>query len=350
MNLRTKLAALFSPTLRLIGSEAAPVRQGGLLGGRQWVVPRVECQYRRLDLTAVPARQRPAAARLAVSRVAPSPGAVTHVTWCGGIAHLWIWAAPSPVVVRAEQHWIPETLLAAPPASDGPRLLRMVRGVEGQVWQAGQLMTSQWWPQSPDPDAWQRFLRAAGLDPDIAPAPPEPVSLPWSVSPWGERQRGLLASTAVHERMAWTVVLALLALALGWQVAGLARWQSASTDMATRLEAARARAAPVLAARARAEQSQADTEHLLRLQHGPSDYVLMGEIIETLPEGAQLRAWQRESAKLQVAVQGGESDPRKVVSAFGKLPHLADVTATPVDGGGMQLVFTLPGGADEGKQ
>lgn len=343
MNLRSKLAALFSPTRRLTGDEASLVQQGGLLGGQESVVPRAECQYRRLDLTAMPARQRSAAARLAVSRYEPSPDAATHVAWTGGIAHLWIWATQAPATGRGEQRWIPETLLAAPPVADGPRLLAMNPGVEGQLWQSGQLLTSQWWPQSPDQDAWQRFLRGAGLDPEMAPLTPQPIALPWSASPWGERQRGGFAASAANESFLWMAAFTLLALALGWQVAGLVRWGNAGKALASQLEVARQVAAPLLAARERAEQLQTDTEHLLQLRAEGSDYELMGEIIAALPEGTQLKAWRRDSDKLQVAVQSGEADPRKFVSAFEKLPQLADVTATPVAGDIMQLAFTLPG-------
>ena len=136
--------------------------------------------------------------------------------------------------------------------------------------------------------------------------------------------------------------LALLALALGWQIAGLVRWSNAGKALASQLEVARNAAAPLLAARERAEQSQQDTEDLLQLQSGSGDYELMGEVIAALPQGAQLKAWSRDSDKLQVAVQSSESDPRKFVSAFEKLPRLADMTATPVAGGTMQLAFTLP--------
>ena len=342
MTLQTRLAALFSPTRRLIGNEAAPVQKGGLLGGQQKVVPRAECQYRRLDLTAMPARQRSAAARLAVSRHEPSPNAVTHVAWSGGVAHLWIWATPTPEVARGEQRWIPETLLAAPPTADGPRLLSLHDGVEGQVWQSGQLLTSQWWPQLPEQEAWQRFLRAAGLDPDIAPFVPQPLHLPWSDSPWGERQRGAGVSAATGEYLLWIGTFALLALVFGWQVAGLVRWNAASTQLAKQLEDARNKAAPLLAARERAEQLQIDAEHLLQLQGVTGDYLLMGEIIKALPAGSQLTAWQRDSDKLQVAVRSAEGDPRKFVSAFEALPHLADVVATPIGSGSIQLIFTLP--------
>ena len=95
---------------------------------------------------------------------------------------------------------------------------------------------------------------------------------------------------------------------------------------------------------------RAEIEHLSTLQDSTSDYVLMAQVIRALPEGAQLKAWLREASKLQVSVQTTETDPRAVVAAFGKLAHLADVTVTPTDGGGMQLAFTLPGGKEEGAE
>lgn len=249
--------------------------------------------------------------------------------------------SPLPAVARGEERWIPETLLGAPPAEDGLRLLAQQPGVEGQVWRGGQLASSQWWSQVPGQDAWQRFLRSAGLDPDVAPDPPEPLALSWSATPWGRSQRGLNVSTAAHERMAWLCVFVLLAMALGWQLAGLARWSIATTAMVGQLEATRAAAAPLLAAREQAEQFQADTDQLLHLQSGTSDYQLMAQVIQALPEGARLNGWRREAGKLQVLIQSAESDPRRFVSAFARLPLLADVTATPQAAGRMQMAFVL---------
>ena len=344
MNLRTKLAALFLPTRRLIGVDAPVVQPGGALGGQQWVVPRAECQYRRVDLSQVPARQRAAAADLAARRHQPAPGAATHVAWRRGVAHLWIWAAPPPEVASGEQQWLPESLLLAPPVADGARLLRLARGTEGQLWEDGQLVLSQWWPQPPDPDAWQRFLRAGGLEP--ASSVPEPLSLPWS-PPWGEGRRSLLpGSAAARERLAWLAVGAVVVLLLGWELTGLARWSLAGEHLAARLDATRAEIAPVLAARERAEQAQAEAERLRGLQTGASDYELMAQVVAALPEGTQLRAWTRDAGKLKVTLAGSERDPRKYVAAFAGHPQLAEASAVPANET-MLMEFILPvqGGA-----
>ena len=346
MNLRKQLAALFLPTRRLTGTDLDPpadlLQSGGALGGQQWVVPRAQCQYRRADLAAVPPRQRAAAARLAATRYQPSPDAVVHAAWRRGIAHLWIWTSPLPEVASGEQRWIPESLLRAPPESDGPRLLVAVRGCEGQVWEDGQLLQSQWWPVLPDADAWQRFLRAGGLDSGTA-GPPVPENLPWSDS-WGEGGRDWLpGSTAGRERLAWLVLGAVFAVALGWQVNGLARWGVASARLSAELESTRTQMAPVLAARERAEAAQAEAERLRGLQSGASDYELTARILAVQPAGIRVNGWKRDANNLHVLLVGGDTDPRKYVAAYAGQPDLADASATPM-GGGMQLTFKLPKG------
>lgn len=346
MNLRKQLAAFFLPTRRLTGIDLGPdlpgsvIQQGGALGGQQWVVPRARCQYRRADMSAVPPRQRASAARLAATRYQPSPDSVVYIAWCRGVAHLWIWTSPLPEVASGDQRWIPESLLRAPPESDGPRLLALVSGFEGQLWEDRQLVQSQWWPAPPDADAWQRFLRAGGVD-SAAAATPVAEDLPWSDA-WGEgRREWLPGSLAARERLAWLVLGAVFATALGWQLAGLARWTLASTSLATELDRTRTQMAPVLAARERAEAAQAEAERLRGLQSGASDYELVSRVVAAQPEGIRLQGWKRESGNLQVLLVGGDSDPRKYVAAYADQPDLAEVSATP-SGSAMHLTFKLP--------
>ena len=313
------------------------------------MVPRHECQYRRVDLSAMPVRRRAAAARLAVARHLPSPDAIAHVAWKDGIAHLWIWTEAPQAFARGERRWIPETLLAPAPAVDGPRLLRLPHGVEGQVWERGQLEASQWWPAVPDGESWQRFLRGSGLDAGEGRVVPEPVVLPWSSAPWGERSRYAWAGSGADlESVAWRTAAIVFALALGWQVVGLARWEMASRDLSRQLEQTRAKVAPLLEARERAEQTLANIDGMLSLQQPVSDYALMLAIVDALPEGTLLDGWRREPGKLLVQVRSGESDPRRFVSAFAGHPRLAEPTASPASNGRMQLEFVLPGDGARG--
>jgi hypothetical protein len=343
MQRSSKLAAIFSPTRRLAGAEGgAPLRAGGPLGGLQLVVPRADCQYRRMDFSNLGARQRPAAARLAAARLDPGPGAQGQLAWTGPVAHAWTWTGGDPAVAADEASWIPETLLRTPPPGDGVRLLRQSRGVEGQYWREGRLQASQWWAEPPSQDAWQRFVRACGLGIDATAAVPAPVDTGWN-EPWGDAQRGLPASPALLERWAWTAMLAIVACALGWQVAGHVRWSMAQSRLDTRLDALRSRAAPLLAAREHADTARDALLALRALQQGTSDYRLMADVIAPLPKDARLTGWTRDGAKLQVIVQSSDADPRHFVAAYDGHPLLSGVVATP-DPRGMLLAFDLPGG------
>lgn len=349
MQLRNQLTAIFSPTRRLIGDDASILRQGGPLGALEWVVPRAQCHYRRLDFSALPPRQRVPAARLAVRRHESAPGSLHHIAWRGGIAHAWTWPQPDAAFAQAEQAWLPETLLRAPPAIDGPRLLRQVQGVEGQLWRDRQLVTSQWWPEPPGRDAWRRFLRAGGLGPEASESVPEPEALPWSSTPWGDVRRGLPGSPPALERLAWSAGLGIVALGMGWQLAAQATWTVALARVESRIETLRAQATPLLEARERADTALQALHRYRDLQGGANDYIMMADVLRPLPADARLGAWQREGVRLQVGVLSAESDPRRYVSAFDGHPQLADVAANPAtDASGMQLDFTLAPAAAAG--
>ncbi len=339
MRSHNRLAAVFSPTRRLFGAEQALVRAGGLFGGLQWVVPRAQCRYRRIDFSHLPARQRESAARLAARRLEPRPGALFHVAWTGGIAHVWTWPEGGDRLGRTDAGWIPESLLRAAPRGDGLRLVELVEGFEGQHWRDGILAASQWWPAVPTPDAWRRFVRACGLGPGEGEAVPEPVRTGWS-EPWDEGGRRLAASPAVLERGAWTLGLGLVCCGLGWQFAGQAYWSWAQARLDGRMEALRAQASPLLAARERADVARDALLALRALDVGPSDYALMADVIRPLPDDARFSSWQREDAKLQVSILSADTDPRHFVTAYADAGPLANAVATPAPGS-MGLAFDL---------
>jgi hypothetical protein len=342
MLLRNQLTALFSPTRRLVEDHAPILHQGGPLGAMEWVVPRAQCHYRRIDLSALPARQRMAAARLTAQRYEPGPGAVHHLAWTGAIAHCWTWTQPLLRVVQQLDGWIPETLLRAPPVMDGPRLLGQYVGVEGQLWRDGQLQSSQWWPQPPALDAWRRFLRAGGLSSAAVEPLPDIQIMEWLPAPWGDLRRSLPGSPAARERMAWVGAACVVALGLGWQLLAQAHWVVAKARVDSEVATLRAQATPLLEARERADVALAALQDLRGLQQGVSDYLLMAQVLRPLPAEVRLSGWQRENNRLRVAVAGAQPDPRPYVSAYQSDPLLAGVTATPSnDGAAMELDFTL---------
>ena len=341
MTLRERLTTLFSPTRRLGDPEPRVLHAGGALGPVEWVVPRAQCHYRRLDFSQLSPRQRAAAAAVAVRRQEPAPGALHHIAWTGGTAHAWVWPEPDADQLAGESGWIPETLLRSPPTEDGPRLLAMMHGVEGQVWRENELRASQWWPEPPSAAAWRRFLRAAGLAPadDQVPAP---EALDWANRPWGDRPAGLPGSPAALERLAWAAGIGVVALGLGWQLLALASWSVGQWRLDQQLEQLRAQATPLLEARERADAALESLQAYHTLASADGDYALVAEVIQPLPADTRLVAWRREGDRLQVGLQSAETDPRRFVSAYQSHPRLADVAANPVPNGtGMQLDFDL---------
>lgn len=344
MPLRNRLAAIFSPTRRLLSADAALLHRGGLLGPVVWIAPRSECRYRRIDFSQVAPRQRGPAAAIAARREQATPDAVSRVAWTGAVAHVW---TRRPLRASEPRDWIPESLARPAPLADGPRLVHCIGGVEGQVWRQGTPVASQWWPAAPALDDWRRFLRGAGLSPDERLGVPEPQTLGWA-RPWGE-VRGGARSPAALERTAWRVVLGGLALVLGWQVAAHQRWSDAAREVEARMQAARGSAMPLLDARERADAAVARAARLAALQLPVSDYVLMAEVLSPLPEDARLATWERREGKLAVAVASAEADPRVFVGAFANHPRLARVQAVPGAPGTMQLAFDLTPPAREAR-
>lgn len=341
MQLPNQLTALFLPTRRLLGNEAPELQRGGVLGPQQWVVPRAQCHYRRLDLSKLPLRQREAAARVAARRHDPVPDARHYIAWKGGNAHLWIWPPADDFSLPADQEWIPESALRPPPEVDGARLLKQEQGYEGQLWRDREPVATRWWQQAPDLDEWRHFLRAGGFAAG-ADAVPAAESLPWSPSPWGTSRRSLPTSPAMLERLGWLAVGCIVALGLGWQLAGLVRWNVSLAQVEGRTEALRAQATPLLEARERADLALQQLQAYQELKGGVSDYAVMAEVLQPLPADARLHSWLRDATRLQSGVRSANSDPRHYVSAYDGHARLTDVMASPsADGTGMDLAFEV---------
>lgn len=301
----------------------------------EWVVPRSRCAYRRLDLTAVPVKRRRQAAAIAVAAEAASASTDTVVAWQDGIAHVWSHDFEAGTRPRA---WIPETLLRPAAPADGARLVACLEGVEGQFWRGGRLVASRWWAEAPGVLAWERFLRGAGAEVDTR--VPAAQHLGWS-QPWARRTGIAALDPAALEGVLWKGLFATLVLVAGWDLARVQVVDAKREGVQRDLERARRQAAPLLAARERAEAAADDLARWQGLVQPVSDYTLMADVVAPLPKGSRLVAWQRDKEKLTAAVQGPDMDARKYVLAFAKNPRLADVEATPTELGTMQLVFTF---------
>lgn len=112
------------------------------------------------------------AARMAARARTPVADAAFYFDWQGDQLGVWSWPASIAEQLEGlEGDFLPETMLH-PAGDDGPRLVEVMDGVEGQVWVGGRLIASRWWRRKPDERQWADFLRASRC----APAPvPEAV-------------------------------------------------------------------------------------------------------------------------------------------------------------------------------
>lgn len=229
---------------------------------------------------------------------------------------------------------LPETLLLPAPA-DGVALQRCSEGVEGQVWRAGQLVASRWWPQPPDVAAWLNFQRSAGVDaagqrselPDL-PAEPAWLEAPWApvltLSAMLERDRLRLHALAA----AVLTLLLLPTLWLGRQGYGVAQQVAA-------LEAERdqlaTRAQPLLSARSEALAALAALDALAATVAHPDALQLLQHLAERLPaDGSRIRNLEWEGQRLRLVLGVPPATPRiayvQALEAGGRLHNVREDT------------------------
>jgi len=142
------------------------------------LVPRADCAFRRLKL-AEASVQGYAALRLQALSEARDGHDHVYIRpgQSGRWANVWTFSAPSSLRGQA----IPETELQQA-GEDGLRLAETLSGIEGQFWQAGELLASRWWPSHPKSHQWTSFLQ--GLDQAaLGGAPPSLTSQVPAISP-----------------------------------------------------------------------------------------------------------------------------------------------------------------------
>lgn len=340
------VAALFLPRRRLAAADPLVLQRGGPLGGTQWVAPRGECQYRQHDFNHLPSRQRAAAAALHVKRFMPSVDALARIGWQDGIAHFWIWEKPLPAAQKGRIRWMPESALRRPLIANGQHLLQCLVGVEGQVWEDGRLLASQWWPVVPAIETWQRFLRGASIALDRAPVMPAVQRLPLLPYPWPLMQAERSGRFADTELVIWVAALSLLGASAGWQAASLDAWHQLRDAQVGELDVLRSSSATILDGREVADAAAAELASLQKLQKGVSDYVLIADILAPLPPGSMVLTYLREGGKIRTLVKTPEKDLRKLTVLYQSHPLLREASAL-VAGESVELTFEMPKPVDE---
>lgn len=291
---------------------------------------------------------RDRALKLAVGEASPFEDTGYLVEWGQGQAGAWLWdrAAVSAVIEASGEH--PDSILVLPETavqqqgSSLPRMIEVLDGYEGQVWQNGLLRASRFWRQPPQAAEWIRFLRASGdaaalvHGTDVVPEPPV-----WLERPWPRRSAGSL----LGDLRGWKAVAAVLCVAvipfayqIG-QVAALGRERGRLEDSIKAMEAS---AAPVLAARDQALRSAARVRQIEALQPYPSPTEVMARIAEVLPSnGTIFQDFSYQQQDVRFTLTGQPTfDATFFVRALSSIPIFTDVNAENSPAPGM-LVLRL---------
>ncbi len=291
-------------------------------GARWWgrhVLARSLCRAHRVSLAGIAPRDRMGRLRVEAAAWRPFDDCEHVALLQGDTAWLYAWdraaferrwgGGTPPRVTRM----LPETLLFAPPAADGPRLLRCVEGVAAEHWQGGALQATRWWPQAPDAAEWALFLRSAGLPAGSAapPAPEAPGAA--GAAAWSRVRR--LADAADGEAFSRPWVLPLLAVALVVPAVWLARdvWavERELQALAAEQEALQGLAAGPARARQQTLAALADIDTVQRWLAAPDPTALLAEVARRLPaDGSVLRRFEVADGRVQLALTPAAATPR----------------------------------------
>lgn len=130
-------------------------------------------RLQHLSIKLPPLKRKPLAAALRLQLISFMPPGVNYAFVYQpqeqGEVQVWAWSLqPDDTAAGLRRQW-PEPLLEA--GGEGLRLVARGSGAEAQHWHAGRLRQTRWWQQAPHEQDWERFVRAAGEDPEQHPQP-----------------------------------------------------------------------------------------------------------------------------------------------------------------------------------
>jgi hypothetical protein len=327
---------------RILNTTAAiqPLRAGSRWLRTEWILSRALCRYRILDFTDVPRSKRSAALRLQLSQFAPFAEPGYAVAWEGVKAQVWCWdaqklreAGRDAELPASRIRVVPESLCHAP-LSDGPRLLTVTEGYEGQVWKDRALIRSRFWSTLPDDADWIAFQRDAGLLPEAQEPHPAAVESALLAQPYAKVGEGLSGGSplAFAEPVMLFVLVAALGTASAWYLTRTWKYAARGEQLTAEMKALETRAAPVLAARGRAIDNDVFANRLTRLATYPDPLSLMAAFATAFGnDNVILRDWNFNLGKLRAVIAYPNALPpnARVVAALQEQAPFANVRVAP---------------------
>ena len=318
-------------------SEKTEVAQARF-GSMQWVLARPLYRFQTFDLAQVPEKSRSQALQLELAQWTPFARSGYFSGWSGARAFVWAWNADKVQAAIAAQglkpqrvQVIPESVLQTPVQS-GLCLTRCVEGFEGQLWQAGLLTRSRWWPQVPSADEWLNFQRDAAIGPDEQQAaPPSPRHASSEVKPWLHSSDSAESfATLLESPLMALCLLGLLGAAL-WYGLSLYKVQNNTDQLRLELTQLQTQAEPLLQARRESLDHLARINTLRGLDRLPDQLTLLARVAQVLPkDGSSLKDWDFAGNQLKFTLSStADLSATNIIDALQRAGPFGDVKAMP---------------------
>lgn len=278
------------------------------------------CRAHRVSLLGIAAGDRWGKLRVEAAGWQPFDDCEHVAVVQGDVAWLYAWdraaferrcgeTAPAKV-----SRVLPETVLYAPPPSDGARLLRCVDGCTGEIWAGPVMVATRWWPAPPDAQEWALFLRAAGQA-DLDSEPPRLIDpdLSRASAAWGQARRLTESSAGDAARAGWWMPF--LAVALTVPMIWLARdlWVVEHDLQALEAEQTALEGQASSPARLRQETLAAlsSAEAVQQWLNAPAPVLILAELTRRLPDdGSVVRRFELADGRMLMALAPAPRTPR----------------------------------------
>ncbi|HLO96373.1 MAG TPA: hypothetical protein VK195_18850 [Burkholderiaceae bacterium] len=196
----------------------------------------------------------------------------------------------------------PEVALRAI-GEDGLRLVRCLKGVEGQSWKSGRLEHSRWWAEPPSANEWMAFARAAGQS-AVGLALPEPQDLPYQAPAIRLQVLDQLSDTRTELLRMGGLLLVFSLVGFGTYVAHeVQQAHEARTQAAQALERLDQDAAPARAAQDRALRGRADLEAMTRVLQAVQPLEFVEHLARVLQRGVVIKELELQGLEVRLVLE-----------------------------------------------
>lgn len=331
---------LLQPTCFHHSAQATVRLQRGILG-MQWLLARELVHFERIAIPAdLPALQRQKALALKIRAGSPYEHIGYVALWQGEYAQVWFWDKTKVAAPRFARV-IPEALLQAP-HTEGVRLLAQTQGFECQVWRAGELIASRYWPELPNKVDMLGFQRQASVPPDQRQADIDPQTLPWLSVPYARTLGSEPSQIRSQAGRIWGAIFALVLVMLAMQGVQNIKAKQRLQILQAEVQELRQKNEPLLRANQAREADLSQIANLQTVLDHVNPLLIMDELLKIMPLDSKIQSYKQVDKTLKVAFNSKIMlNSAQIITQVQTLPFVQTVTTGDAKEGVVELNIQL---------